>query len=79
MLVLSKPHLDMRVVEGGESCRGVSSVREAVLQSTLHHVVVVEPGVGAHHLLVIMKMTKFQHNDDDGDHEVVVPSVQLFL
>ena len=57
MLVLSKPHLDMRVVEGGESCRGVSSVREAVLQSTLHHVVVVEPGVGAHHLLVIMKMT----------------------
>ena len=57
MLVLSKPHLDMRVVEGGESCRGVSSVREAVLESTLHHVVVVEPGVGAHHLLVIMKMT----------------------
>ena len=57
MLVLSKPHLDMRVVERGESCRGVSSVREAVLQSTLHHVVVVEPGVGAHHLLVIMKMT----------------------
>ena len=46
----------MRVVEGGESCGGVSSVRETVLQSTLHHVVVVEPRVGAHHLLVIMKI-----------------------
>ena len=59
MLVLSKPHLDMRIVERGESCRGVSSVREAVLQSALHHVVVVEPRVGAHYLSIMkMKMTR---------------------
>ena len=69
----------MRIVERGESCGGVSSVRETVLQSTLHHVVVVEPRVGAHHLLITMKMTFKYYIDDDGDHEVVVPPVQLFL
>ena len=54
----------MRVVERGESCGGVSSVREAVLQSALHHVVVVQPRVGAHDLGWFYSNRSVGDNDD---------------
>ena len=47
----------MRVVEGGKGSRRVSSIGKPVLESALHHVVVVQPRVGAHHLDVRFMMT----------------------